>query len=312
MRNVRTTPRRLARRGRRVYRLPPVSPATEVRLLVARELSRSVRSLKGLIVGIITLVGAIIASIALVWIEGQNRASAGSDEALLAMRRALIEKSTGNAGLADYLARMPESLHDFLDLTVWLAPLLIALLGFDAIAGELQHKSVRYWTVRARRGSYFAGKLLGLWALVALITLVLSLLVDIVALAKGYVGFGDLVRWGSRFYMVAVLIAGAWAALATLISSCFRQPIGALLTIFGTFFALWIAHVAGAALRTKDLLETGTMPPWHWYEYLYPNTYEDMLLSPDAGRVFTAIAVLLGFVVAAIAAGSLLFAKRDI
>jgi ABC-type transport system involved in multi-copper enzyme maturation permease subunit len=289
-----------------------VSPATEVRLLVIRELGRSVRSLKGLILGIITLVGAVIASIALVWVEGESRARAGSEDALREMRRAILEKQTGDAGLASYLAGMPESLRSFLDITIWLGPLLIALLGFDIIAGELQHKSVRFWTVRTRRGSYFAGKLLGLWALVGLITLALSLLVDIVALAKGYVGFGDLIRWGSRFYFTALIIAGAWAAIATFISSCFRQPIVALLTTFGTFFVLWIVHIAGVAVRAKELIETGTAPDMRWYEYLYPNAYEDLLLSPEPKKVFTAVAILLAFVVAAIAGGSLLFSKRDI
>lgn len=289
-----------------------MSPATEIRLLVAREVVRSVRSVKGLVLGVITLVGAVIASIAVTWIEGSDLAKAGSAEALTQMKREMLEKQLGDAQLAAYLAAMPESLKMFLEITVWLAPLLIALLGFDTVAGELQHKSVRFWTVRTRRGSYFAGKVLGLWALVGLITLALSLLVDLFALARGYVGFGALLGWGARFYMVAFVIAGAWAAIAVFISSCFKQPIAALLTTFGTFFLLWIASVAGIAVRARELIETGTMPPMRWYEYLYPNAYDNLLLSPQPGNVFKALGILLGFVAVAIAGGSVLFAKRDV
>ena len=39
---------------------PALSPATEIRLIAARELRRSVRSVKGIILGIITLLGAFV------------------------------------------------------------------------------------------------------------------------------------------------------------------------------------------------------------------------------------------------------------
>ncbi len=297
-----------------------MNAATEISLLVARELRRSVRSLKGIILGIITLVGAVLTSIMVVWIQGNDLAAAGGSQAALAeANRQMVEQHTGDAGLAAQIASMPESLRTFLDITIWLGPLLIALLAFDGIAGELQHKAVRFWAVRSRRASYYTGKLLGLWLLVGLVTLALNLIVNTVAFAKGYVSAGDLARWGGRFWLVGLLIAGAWAAIATLISSLYKQPIAALLTTFGVFFLLWLANVIGGALRAREALqkahETMTapvLPGMRWYEYLYPNSYEQMLLSADGTKVLTALAALLGFVVISIAAGSFLFAKRDI
>jgi ABC-type transport system involved in multi-copper enzyme maturation permease subunit len=296
-----------------------LNAATEIGLLVTRELRRSVRSLKGVILGIITLVGAVLTSIMVVWIQGNDLAAAGGSEALAEANRQMIEKHTGDASLAAQVASMPESLRTFLDITIWLGPLLIALLGFDSVAGELQHKAVRFWAVRSRRWSYFAGKVLGLWLLVGLVTLVLNLIVGSVALAKGYVTAGDLLRWGTRFWFVAFVIAGAWAALATLISSFYKQPIAALLTTFGVFFLLWLASLVGGALRAREALEKAretleapVLPGMRWYEYLYPNSYEQMLLSPDGTKVLTAVAVLLGFVVVAIAGGSFVFSRRDI
>ena len=291
-----------------------MSPAVEIRLLVSRELRRSVRSVKGIVLGIITLLGAILTSVAVVWIEGANREKlgAGSTEAFIQMKKEVIEKQTGDAGLASYMASMPWSLVTFLEVTIWLGPLLIALLGFDAIAGELQHKSVRFWTVRSRRWSFFAGKLLGLWALVGMVTLALNVIAGSVALAKGYVTVGQLLGWGTRFWLVGLVIAGAWAAIGTFVSSLFKQPMLSLMTTFATFFVLWLCGLGGFIARAKATYETGITQDMSWYEYLYPNAYDTMLLSPQPSRVLLATGILLGFVAFVIAAGSFLFSKRDI
>lgn len=300
----------------------------EIRLIAMRELTRSVRSVKGIAVGAITLLGAIATSFLVVFMQGADVQKAGSTEALTELHRQILEKQTGDAALAAYLAPMPEALSTFLDITVWLGPLLVALLGFDLIAGELQNKSVRFWAVRSRRSSYFAGKLLGLWALVGLVTLVLDVIVNVVALAKGVVTGHELLVWGPRSWLVAFLVAGAWAAIATFISSCFRQPIVALLTTFGTFFVLWVLHAVGAALRVRDMFQEAAaaaataapdappphlnVPPMHWYEYLYPNNYKELLLSPEGKTLMVGLILVLAYVISSIAGGSVLFRKRDI
>jgi ABC-type transport system involved in multi-copper enzyme maturation permease subunit len=286
----------------------------EVSLLVVRELRRSVRSVKGIILGLLTLVGAFVVSYVTVVVEGSNRAKVGAttNAAFVEIKRQAIEKATGDAKLAEYMASIPNSLLVFLEITVWLAPLLIALLGFDAISSELQHRSVRFWAVRTRRSSYFAGKLLGSWALVAIITLVLNVVAGGFVVARGYATLGQLATWGTRFWLIAVVIAGAWAALATFISSLFRTPILALLTTFATFFVLWLFGVVGWIERIRDEAETGIVKDMSWYEYIYPNAYSTMLLSSEMPKVLTALAVLLGFVAILTTAGSLLFARRDI
>jgi ABC-type transport system involved in multi-copper enzyme maturation permease subunit len=171
---------------------------------------------------------------------------------------------------------------------------------------------VRYWTVRTRRSSYFAGKLLGLWAVVALVMLAIHLLADGVALARGYVTVGQLVTWGTRFWLVGVLIAGAWAAIATFVSALFRAPVVALMTTFAIFFGLWLCGSIAFASRTMKTMETGVSGAPPWYEYLYPNAYDSMLLSPDTGKAMTAVVVLVGFVAVVIVGGSTLFQRRDV
>jgi ABC-type transport system involved in multi-copper enzyme maturation permease subunit len=283
-------------------------------VLLARELRRSLRSGKGIALGALTLLGAFVASLICVWIEGSNRASVGaaSTQAYAELKRAAIEKATGDASFAAYAAGIPSSLLAFLKITIWFSPLLVALLGFDAISGELQHHSVRFWTIRSRRGSYFTGKLLALWVLVGLVTLVTNLLAGTVALARGYVSLGELFAWGTRFWFVAFIIAGAWAAIAALISSCFRTPILALLTTFAVFFVLWLAGLGGFLSRLRDASATGVVKEMSWYEYLYPNAYDTLLLSPERTKVLTALGILVAVVGMMTAAGSALFERRDV
>jgi ABC-type transport system involved in multi-copper enzyme maturation permease subunit len=291
-----------------------LSPATEIRLIAAREIRRSVRSVKGIVLGILTLLGAFVTSLVCVWLEGSDRAhdNAASTEAYTELRKAAIEKATGDASFAAYAASIPTSLLVFLKVTVWLAPLLIALLGFDLMSSELQHRSVRFWTVRTRRWSYFTGKMLGLWSVVALMLLALNVMAGIVAAARGYVTPGQLFTWGLRFWLVAVVIAGSWAAIATFISSCFRTPMLSLLTTFLAFFVMWVVGLIGFVVRARDTVDTGVQKNMAWYEYLYPNTYDTLLLSPETTKVLTALGVLVGFVVLANAAGAALFQRRDI
>ena len=67
--------------------------------MVARELRRSVRSVKGIIIGILTLLGAFVASLVCVWMEGNDRDAAkiASTDAYIEIKKAAIEKATGDA-----------------------------------------------------------------------------------------------------------------------------------------------------------------------------------------------------------------------
>lgn len=277
---------------------------------------RSVRSAKGIVLGVVTLLGALVTSYVLTYMEGAGRRGEGgalTTEQFNELKRQAIEQQTGNAALAAQASSMPESLKAFLEVTIWLAPLLIALLGFDAVAGELQHRSVRFWTVRSRRSSYFVGKLLGLWCVVGLVILAIQGIAGTFALTKGYVSAGELVSWGLRFWLVAIAIAGAWAAVAIFISSCFRTPVVALLTTFATFFVLWVLGMAAGVSRVRSFAETHVLDTsMRWYEYLYPNAYESLLLSGESRKILLGAAILTAFVACMGAAGAVVFQRRDI
>jgi ABC-2 type transport system permease protein len=291
-----------------------MGPLVEINLIVQRELLRTVRSVKGVILGVITLIGAGITAYICTWIEQGDRAAAGAatNQAFIEMQRQQIEKVTGDPALAATYSTVPESLLLFLKVTIWLGPLLIALLGFDTMSGDLQHRSVRFWAIRSRRWSFFTAKFVALWATVALITFALNVLAGSVSAIRGYVTVGQLLTWGVRFWLTSLPILAAWAALAAFISALFRTPILALLTTFGTFFVMWLFGLGGWIARRLAMQESRMFKPMSWYEYLYPNGYDEILLAPQASRVFIGLGILLGFSLLLTFAGSALFMKRDV
>jgi hypothetical protein len=96
------------------------------------------------------------------------------------------------------------------------------------------------------------------------------------------------------------------------VSSLFDTPIVALLTTFAVFFALWLLGLQGLVARMRESAEAGITKPMAWYEYLYPNAYDTLLLSPELARVLTGVGILLAFIGVATAGGALLLRRRDI
>ena len=73
-----------------------------------------------------------------------------------------------------------------------------------------------------------------------------------------------------------------------------------------------MVSLIGFFVRARDMVENGVQKDMAWYEYLYPNTYDTLLLAPETTKVLTALGVLIGFIVLANAAGAALFQRRDI
>lgn len=271
----------------------------EILLIAAREVRKNLRSAKGLVMGIISLLGGVLTTLLIVKLRAMNDVNLPPEE-MHQLQEIALTKKYGDPAMGKYLASAPPVLLGMLVLTVWLAPLLVAIMGFDGISADLQQKTVRYWTVRSRRASYFAGKFFGLWTVVASVTLMMHVLIWIVAVARGGSTAADTISWGVRFFLVTVPISAAWTGTALLVSSQFRTPIVALLVTFATFFALWIVDGIGEVGEIKPLT------------YIYPNTYDAWLLSPHPERAAVGALVCLGMAALTTAAGAMIFAQRDV
>ncbi len=298
-----------------------MSPVAEISLIAGRELRKSIRSVKGIILGILTLLGSLLAAFVCIRIEGATREEFGanSTDAFTAAQEKYYVGQGVDGPLAHYMASIPLSMQAFLTVMIWLGPLLVALLGFDSISGDIQHRGVRYWTVRSRRWSYLLGKFFGLWGIVASITGVLTILSGILIMISGYIGVGAFIGWGVRFWIVSTLIAGTWTAVAIFVSSRFKTPILALLVTFGAFFAIWLTRAVGIISRlfeTAHNMKTDEhaerMVSSRWYEYLYPNGYDDLLLSPKPLQVAAGLGGCFAYMIIFVGLATLLFARRDV
>lgn len=267
------------------------------------------RSVKGIILAILSLLGGTLAAFVMALIEELRKSELAqkmSPEDIKEFQVRALSETFHDADMGRSLAEAPGVLLVTLGLTVWLTPLLVALMGFDSISGDLQHKSVRYWSLRSRRSSYFVGKWLGLWATVSAVTLFMDLLIWIVCVARGQASFGATFGWGFRFWLTSLPMSAAWCGIAVLVSSIVKTPILALLSTFGSFALLWMLWVMGKVFLVKDMTAGASL------QYIYPNHYDVFLLHPFAHKVLTGLGACFGMAAAYMGIGSYFFARRDV
>ena len=290
-----------ASRTRPFYRSAPMNPFVETRHIIQRELRKNLRSVKGIALAVLTLLGGSSIALLIAKYNDFKREEMGqiSPEELHMLREKalarLYEEDT-----AKWLADAPEVLLALLSFTVWLAPLLIALMGFDAISPDIQHRTVRYWTIRSRPWSYFLGKWAGLWATVSIVTLAMDAIIWGVCVVRGEADVATTLSWGVRFWLTSLPLSAIWCSIAVLISSLFRVPMVALLVTFATFFTLWVVYLIANVAHLDPLL------------YLYPNHYDHLMLDPKAYRFGTGVLASFGMTALFVAGGSALFARRDV
>lgn len=279
-----------------------MSPFTEIRLVVQRELRKNFRSAKGLLLAALSLLGGSSVALLMVKYQDFKRQELGevSPDALHMFREKALLKAYGDEAMAKSLADAPEVLLMLLLLTVWLTPMLVALMGFDSVAPDIQHRSVRYWTLRTRRWSYFVGKWAGLLATVSLVTFAMDLVIWVVCIARGEATFAQTLSWGLRFWLISLPMSAIWCGIATLVSSLFRSPILALLVTLASFFVIWVVYLIAAVAGVE------------WVAYIYPNNYDRLLLHPQPHKLGAGLAACLGMAALYVSAGSWLFAKRDV
>lgn len=277
--------------------------AREVGLTAQRELRRNLRSTKGIAMFVLFFLGGLLPSVIQLMIK-RAMDGAGVDkvpgEARHQMVEQLLTQTYGNEATGKYLAQAPLVLLGLLQGTIRFLPFFILLIGFDQIAGEIQHRTIRYSVGRAERASLVLGKALGVYGVIAVMILVLHLTVWILLIAGGEQAIAVL-SWGSRFWIFSMASAAAYVGFTSLVSAIFRTPTVALFVGAGLGFALWLTYtILGLIQATK---------PVTW---LFPNAYEHLLMSPDPLPVLGGMALLLSWGAACVAGSSWLVRTRDV
>ncbi|EYF01490.1 ABC transporter permease subunit [Chondromyces apiculatus] len=279
----------------------------EIGLVALREVRRNLRSKKGVAMSLLFLTGGAIPTMIQLFFRklqtdagGASLTLNGPEDPTRPMRRMMLARAYSEE-IADYLVDCPTVLLFLLKGTLFFLPLLILLIGFDQIAGEVQHRSLRYVAGRAHRTSIVVGKAAGTWVVVASMALILHATVWIAMIARSEAPAGDVLSWGGRLWLFCVAQGVAYVGLTTLVSSFFRTPTLALFTGLGMMVALSITNFI------LGLIEATKMLTW-----AFPGTYEDLLISPDPLVVARGIGLFVLWGGVCVALASAITSRRDV
>ena len=116
----------------------------EVGLVAQREILRNIRSTKGIAMFALFLLGGIIPSLVDV-VTRREAVGLGvdqfPDEAKRQFLLKVLETRYGSVEIAKYLADAPIILHGLFAGTLTFLPLFILPIGFEQLAGEIQHRT---------------------------------------------------------------------------------------------------------------------------------------------------------------------------
>lgn len=235
-------------------------------------------------------------------------------------KKAMLAMFTNNSDATnDALVHLPWVLLIAFTATTLFAPLLIALMGFDQLAGEIAPKSMRYLIVRVRRNSIIIGKWLSQVTLLCAI-LVLCVLA-MVGTAKGLNAdfpWTEALTWASRLSIAIMVIGVAYASLTTLCSTVAGNSALALFLNVIVLFSFWFVSLLGNHWRLPD----GPTPagldmlkaesPMAFVRYLAPSEFEHHLLSPQPLEYATGLLAYGAFAVIFLGLARLALQDRDL
>ncbi len=288
---------------RKLGKDPRMSPVREVSLTALREIRRNLGSTKGIVILVLFFLGGLIPSLVQVFllklVNGETNQEVPEEVKQKFFEGVLLKAY--DADVAHYLSTCPMVLFGLLKGTLRFVPLLILLISFDQIAGEIQHRSIRYVAGRSRRESFVVGKALGVWAVISAAILLLHVVVWVVTLAQGSTPAASIVAWGPRMWLFSVVGASAWVGLITLVSSLFRTPIVALLVGVVSSFSIWLINLI---LELIPSVKGGT--------WAFPFRYEELLLSNKPHYVGGGVVASIAWGAVMVAIAAVIVKRRDV
>ena len=235
------------------------SPWTGLGPVLSKELSDQLASVRMRILELLVLIAAIGA----VFVAGQQL-------------RATVSESPFAFLALFTTAQQP--LPSFVSFLGFFVPLVAISLGFDAINGEYNRRTLSLVLAQPiYRDALLMGKFLAAMSTLALLLLGLWLVttglgIVVLGLPPG----GEEVARGALFLLVTLFYAGVWLALAMLCSLLFRQPATSAMVSLG----VWIFFAVLWPIFAQYLAQAITGPA-----YLPQTQLQQVLLATDLGRI---------------------------
>lgn len=306
------------------FRVAAVEGISEIGAIWQGELRRAIRSPRTLV---LVLLYFVFSAMTLIGVSFMVSAASDAASASLVSQGASEEQLGAAAeqgkvkilgwlfdddpGLAEALALLPILIPLFFKISLYFIPLYAALMGFDQLSGEIEHRSIRYLAVRARRSSILLGK----FAAQATVLLGLILLTDTLAFAVAKLqspelAFTTLLPSLLKFWVAATVFSLAYVALTSVCSSLFSMPAVSLIFNLLALFGFWLLELVGGYFTLSS--EAEALHPAAYLKWISPVTYSDALLHPTLQTFGTGVAAFLAFTAAFLGLGYANLRRRDV
>jgi ABC-type transport system involved in multi-copper enzyme maturation permease subunit len=287
--------------------------AREVALTAQREVRRNLESTKGIVMVALFFLGGILPRFVQAITErvltplqdGMPLPEVAKQAFYRELFVRFLAATYADEPTRAHLARSPSNLYNLFWGTVAFLPLFILLIGFDQLAGEVQHRTLRYFVGRAFRVSLVVGKAIGVWALISLMTLVLHITVWILLLVQGGTPVAEILSWGSYYWLLSVFTAAAYVGFASLMSSVSRIPVVALFLGLGASLALYLFYEL--LVLSESVSKHTQVATW-----AFPNAYHKLMVSPDPGQALLGAGLYVAWGALAVAGASAVMTQRDL
>jgi hypothetical protein len=288
-----------------------------LQLIAKSNVKYSIRGGTGLVFTFITLlVGLILASVFISPIEEIQKMAAAETGGDVS-RKVIVDQVVSEIGKpavkwalgtddahAAYLVETKPAIVSAILLTLLFAlPFLIALGAFNQLAGDIQHKGLRYVLLRTERANLFFGRFLGtyLFCLLVLALLMGVILLYLVFKADFYPA-GDVILWIARGYGALAIYALPWVALCAWFSAANDSP----------FVSLVLAKLLIGFVPLLVWLGAKAWKPFEYAGYVLPWPLKYDLLHPSLLHSGLASLAMVAYAAVFLALGARTFQKRDL
>jgi ABC-2 type transport system permease protein len=204
----------------------------------------------------------------------------------------------------DYLVRDKPALVSAVILwLMWCLPFLVVLGAFNQMAGDIQHRGLRYLLLRTERANLFLGRFLGtLLFTMSVLFILLSVVFLYLVLKTKYYSPGEIALWMAQGLVMMAILALPYIALCAWMSSTADSPSVALVLILLMTAFVPVLVMVGTNI-TEHFKYLGYVLPWPLkFELLHPNPLH-FLGATAAMLAYTALYLMLGLA---------MFQKRDL
>jgi ABC-type transport system involved in multi-copper enzyme maturation permease subunit len=192
------------------------------------------------------------------------------------------------------LDERPAALSAIFLLFTYFLPLLVALGGFNQIAGDIASRRLRYLLTRAKRSDIYTGRALGTFLFtVSCLALSLAIIGCYVAFRIPFYSATAVLSWTFTAWLMLSILAIPYVALCSWISASIASSFGSLAVIAAIMGGVPV--LAWAASRSHQSLSVlHWLLPYPFQHQLFHHLWSNQILAMVGCLAYGAIFFVLG------------------